>query len=338
MQTFRQLSRRVFQRIFTGDRHRLREMVRVLPHDAISSIDMPIFETPGETKTMTGEERVVGLEINGDFRAYPLNILSVHEVVNDVVGGELVSVTWSPLSYSASVYKRVVAGCPLIFGVSGGILRNVMIMYDRQTGTYWNQLTGDGFSGALAGMTLESVPSCNTTWERWLMACPSTSVLSKQKSPYGHYEEDHMSDYYTSEKTGIRPATHQDNRLPEKVKVLGLMNMGKPRVYLYSLLEAAKVLHDNLDGRSFAVLNDSVSQSAVAYDAEIDGVILSFYESEGSIIDYRTGSRWSLISGKAEEGPLQGKRLQPVAAVTAYWFAWADHFPDTEIYTLPTIH
>lgn len=338
MSALSQLSRRVFQRLFAGGRNRQREMVRVLPEDAIRAIDEPVFEKPWEACLMTGQDRVIGLKIQGDVRAYPLNILSVHEIVNDVVGGVPVCVSWSPLSYSAAVYRRTVIDRPLTFAVSGSLLRNVQVMVDRETGTYWNQLSGDAFSGTLSGVMLEPVPAVLTTWQQWLAAWPSTEVLSKTKSPYGHYEEDHMTDYYRSEKTGIRPPASRDERLPVKEIILGTATEGAARVYPFPLLKSAVVLHDNAGGSPVVVFFDPESQSAQLYEAKVDGFALSFYEKNGAVFDANTGSRWSSVSGQALQGPLQGKTLQQLPSITAFWFAWADHFPDTTIYALPGIH
>jgi hypothetical protein len=336
LSVLRQISRRVLQRIFTEEKMRLRDMIRVLPRESIPAIDNPIFDNSDEVFGIRDTERVLGLQIHGDCRVYPFSILSVHQVVNDVVGGVPVAVTWCPLSYSAVVYRRDIGGRPLTFGVSGSILRNVMVIYDRETGSYWNQMTGDCFNGALSGITLQAVPLLHTTWEQWSSVCPDSRVLSKKKSPYGHYEEDHMGDYYRSGKTGIRQPTHRDHRLPEKEIILGVP--AKPaRVYPFTLLEAARVLHDQMDNESVVAFFLPESHTAALFRAEIDGYVLSFFEAGGSYFDYRTGSCWSPVNGLAISGPLQGKQLQPVVSLTAFWFAWADHFPKTEVYSLPGI-
>ncbi len=122
------------------------------------------------------EERVIGVIINGDARAYPIPILSNHEIVNDIVGGEPVAITWCPLCYTALVFSRNVEGWdePLSFGVSGKLLYNTLVMYDRQSNTLWSQLYGAAVEGDLAGRTLAVFPSVNTEWAAWQSQYPDS--------------------------------------------------------------------------------------------------------------------------------------------------------------------
>lgn len=317
----------------------LRGMVSVLPADAIPSIDSPVFISATEaSRGMEPTERVLGVEINGEARAYPVNVLTVHEIVNDHVGGIPVCVTWCPLSYAGIVYLRVVADTLLSLGGSGKILRNSMVMYDRNTGSLWNQLSGVSFSGPLSGFTLQPVPSSLTTWQSWVREYPATVVLSKEDSPYGQYDEDHMTDYYSSEKTGIRNPAHSDRRLFNKEIVFGTVIEGKPVVYPVPLLKKATVIHDETEAGPVVVFWDTPSETARLYQAALNKTPLTFYEQENTILDYQTNSTWSRLTGRATGGPLKGGTLTALPATTAFWFAWADHFPNTRVYSLPTVH
>ena len=330
------LSRRVMRRVFQGRKAAtLREMVRVLPKDAIWAIDVPVFIDKTEAvEQMDDTERILGVEINGDARAYPLSILSVHEVVNDTVGGIPVSITWCPLSYSGIVYKRVVIDRVLSFGVSGGILRNVVALYDRETDTFWNQLTGDAFSGPLCGIKLEAIPAVNAMWEEWCSGYPFTQTLSKARSPFGHYDEDHMSDYYCSEKTGIRAPAHHDTRLPNKAQIVGINGNGGAVAYPIDLLEQARVIHDTLEDLPIVIFHTRDFGTSRIFSARIETYTLSFHELAGKYYDLQTNSHWSPLTGIAMSGPLKGQKLSAVPGTTAFWFAWADHFPDTRVYNL----
>jgi len=315
---------------------RFREVIHILPKDAISAIDEPVFFGKQDgVLQMTESEQVIGVEINGDARAYPVQILSVHEIVNDVVGGIPIAVTWCPLSYSAVVYRRMVIDRALSFGVSGGILRNTLVMYDRQTGSLWNQLTGDAFSGALSGIQLQSEPAVLTTWGGWQGMYPASLALSKADSPYNFYEDDHMAEYYASEKTGIRPPARTDNRLPEKERILGIATESSSIVYPFSLLRQTRAIHDMIEGRQLVVFFDNETETARAYDADVAGTTLSFYESDGKYYDYQTNSLWSPLSGRSILGPLTDRRLRPLSGISAFWFAWADHYPETKVFELP---
>lgn len=339
MNPLRQLSRRVINRIVSGATLRgRRDMVSVLPRDAIQALDAPLFVKPAQTRQMTAQERVIGVELGGEAKAYPINILSVHEIVNDVIGGEPVVITWSPLSFSAMVYRRRVVDRPLLFGGSGAILRNVLVMYDRQTETYWNQLTGDAFAGPLAGIRLESLPSLLTSWGGWLRAFPASQVLSKENSPYEHYEEDHMHDYYCSAATGIRDPAHKDDRLAAKEVILGVGGDNNAVAYPLSLLRQTKVLHDDVNGEACVAFYAEKSHTATFFSATVAEYTLTFYERSGMFYDYQTGSCWSPLTGGVLHGPLVGKQLQPISVATSFWFAWADHFPETKVYSLPAIN
>lgn len=333
-------SRRVMRRIFQSENvGTLREMVRVLPKDAIAAIDAPVFITQAEAvEQMHDTERILGLEINGDARAYPLSILSVHQVVNDTVGGIPVAVTWCPLSYSGIVYKRVVIDRILSFGLSGGVLRNVVTLYDRETETYWNQLTGDAFCGPLCGIQLKAVSTVNMMWEEWCSGYPSALTLSKAASPYGHYEEDHMSDYYCSEKTGIRPPAHKDTRLPYKAQIVGIHGTGGAVAYPMDLLKKARIIHDTLEDLPIVIFHTRDFGTSRVYSARADNYTLTFYEQDGSYYDLQTNSHWSPVTGNALSGPLRGQRLTAIPGTTAFWFAWADHFPETRIYKLSLLN
>ena len=237
--------------------------------------------------------------------------------------------------FRSVVYRRMVIDRALSFGVSGGILRNTLVMYDRQTGSLWNQLTGDAFSGALSGIQLQPEPSVLTTWGGWHGMYPDSLALSKADSPYNFYEDDHMADYYASEKTGIRSPARIDNRLPEKERILGIATESGSTVYPFFLLRQTRAIHDIIEGRQVVVFFNNETDTARAYDAEMEGSVLSFYEADGKYYDYQTNSLWSPLSGHSILGPLTDRRLRPLSGISAFWFAWADHYPETRVFELP---
>ena len=160
------------------------------PRDgSIPAIDKPLLTTLEDADLWLGRlEPVVALEINGDARAYPLQILTWHEVVNDVVGGVPVIVTFCPLCNSAIAFSRTVDGVLYDFGVSGNLRNSDLIMYDRQTHSWWQQLTGEGIVGELAGKKLNFIPASIISWEDFREANPEGRVLSRETgftSPYG---------------------------------------------------------------------------------------------------------------------------------------------------------
>ena len=148
--------------------------------DGIPAIDEPRFGPVGTIiaeKRYGHEEPVIGLILNGDARAYPLQILMWHEIVNDVVGGIPVTVTYCPLCNSAIVFDRRVAGRVLDFGVSGNLRKSDMVMYDRQTESWWQQFLGEGIVGQMTGVRLRMLPARVEAFERFAERAPGGKVL-----------------------------------------------------------------------------------------------------------------------------------------------------------------
>jgi hypothetical protein len=158
------------------------------PKDGIPSIDDPKFVPVSEMSDLGPQEPVIGLTINGDARAYPLRILTWHEICNDVVGGVPVAVTYCPLCNSAIVYDRRVDGVATEFGVSGKLRNSDMVMYDRNTESWWQQFLGIGIVGEQTGKELAMLPSRLESWERFAARHPDGRVLvpsNPNLRPYG---------------------------------------------------------------------------------------------------------------------------------------------------------
>ncbi len=158
------------------------------PKDGIPSIDNPKFVPVSEMTDLGPQEPVIGLVINGDARAYPLRILTWHEICNDEVGGVPVAVTYCPLCNSAIVYDRRVDGAATEFGVSGKLRHSDMVMYDRATESWWQQFLGVGIVGERTGVELRILPSRLESWERFAARHPDGKVLVPSNPvirPYG---------------------------------------------------------------------------------------------------------------------------------------------------------
>ena len=159
------------------------------PRDGIPPIDSPSFVSPDSAEEwLADKEPVIALEVNGDSRAYPLQILTWHEIVNDEVGGVPVTVTFCPLCNSALVFDRRLDGVVYDFGTSGNLRHSDLIMWDRQTESWWQQLTGEGIVGELAGRMLTFLPAPLVSFEDFRAASPDGKVLSRDtghSQPYG---------------------------------------------------------------------------------------------------------------------------------------------------------
>lgn len=191
------------------------DLARVLsggpPRDGIPSIDDPLFEPAHSHDTLEAADPVVGLAINGDARAYPLRILTWHEIVNDVVGGVPVAVTYCPLCNSAPVFESTVGGQVLEFGTSGKLKDSNLIMYDRATESWWQQFTGEAIVGAMTGARLKLVPARLQSWSEFLAEHPQGQVLVPNNDRMRDYGRNPYVRYDTS-----RPFLY-DGQLPEGI-------------------------------------------------------------------------------------------------------------------------
>jgi hypothetical protein len=193
------------------------------PPDGIPPIDHPVFVQPSEADWLSGREPVISLELNGDARAYPAQILLWHEIANDEVGGVPVTVTYCPLCNTAIAFRRpVVDGELLDFGTSGKLYRSNLVMYDRQTESYWAQATGQAIMGPLTGMELEFIPVQIVAWEDWAAQYRDGMVLSRDT---GHQRSYGTNPYERYDRPDSQPFLFQgvpDPRLPPKARVVGV--------------------------------------------------------------------------------------------------------------------
>ena len=305
----------------------------LLPKDGIRSIDDLSFVSAAEAGLdMADQEFVIGLIIGGDTRAYPINVLSRHEIVNDVVGGTPVAVTYCPLCFTGIVYDRRVGGETLEFGVSGKLIMNDLVMFDRQSDSLWQQILGEGITGRYKGTRLTPLAATQTTWAQWRDSHPETLVLDKN----GGYGSDSYASYYAGGDKGVLGSFGSDDRLPAKAFVLGLVLGDEPKAYPFQELERSPVLHDSLAGRDLVIVYDGRSGTAVAFDRRVDGRLLTFElvsPVDGlQLRDQETGSIWAGLSGTAEDGPLAGTALRQVPSFYSFWFAWSDFYVNTDLY------
>lgn len=312
--------------------------------DQIRAIDQPRFDTPSEAKPLLPPSSlVVGLARGEQAHAYPIDLLSLHEVVNDVVGGLPVAVTWCPLCSSALAYERRLGGRVLVFGVSGYLYHANQILFDRQTGSLWSQLLGGAVTGRYRGTSLTAVPILETTWAEWLAAHPRTSVLSirhdmrasdftrphSYASSRGVEESDQPYATYT-DRVGFY-FSHRVRGIADGSRVLGLVVAGRAKAYALSLLARQGWTEDRLSGEPVLLVYDSDANAGAAYSRVVRGRTLSFNRAGRFLVDRQTRSRWSRRSGRAVAGPLAGTVLRRLTSTNPFWFAWRAFHPQTAV-------
>ncbi len=316
--------------------------------DRIVAIDAPIFETLEQGDLWLADvEPVLVFELNGDARAYPLPILVWHEIVNDVVGGTPIVVTYCPLCDSGLVFERELGDRLLDFGTTGNLRNADLIMYDRQTESWWQQFTGEAIVGDMLVAQLTLLPASLVSWGDFKAQFGNGRVLSPDtglelfygETPYINY------DSISNPNTGFLDGD-ADGRLPPKMRVMGVNVRGTAVAYPYSLLSEVAVVNDTQHGQPLVVfwkagttsplykevIADSrdVGSSAI-FDAELDGQHLTFRAEADGFVDEQTSSRWNIF-GIATDGALMGQRLTPLSGHEFLWFSWARFRPDTLIY------
>ena len=227
------------------------------------------------------------------------------------------------------MYSRDVADQTLTIGVSGKLIRNVLVMYDRETDSLWPQLTGTAIEGPLEGETLEFLPAVHTTWAEWSKQFPDTLALRK-----GYFgDRDNYDSYYASGRTGVIPETFQDDRLYVKEYVIGVQDNGWQSAYPFSVLNEEPVVNDTIGSRPIVVAFDENTGSGQAFDSRVNGEALTFTHADNdNFIDDQTGSTWNLFTGEAVDGELSGSTLEKLKTTRTFWFGWKDWFPDTKLY------
>jgi hypothetical protein len=219
----------------------------------------------------------------------------------------------------------------LDFGVSGKLIMNVLVMYDRQTESLWSQLLGEAVEGELKGVKLTFLPSWQTTWEDWKTRHPDTLALVKG---YKGLRDPYLS-YYRSGAAGVIGETFQDDRLATKDFVIGVALQDEAVAYPFLELNSEPVLNDVIAGVPVLVVFDADNASGVVFDRRVEGETLTFKRQAGSIIiDERTETTWNAMEGMALEGELAGAQLKRVPSTRSFWFGWKDFYPETRVYGL----
>jgi hypothetical protein len=287
---------------------------------------------------LSDSDLVLGININGDIRAYPLLNLVWHEIVNDKVGGVPVAITYCPLCFTNQVFNRALnngQGIVLQFGTSDKLYNSNLVMYDRTTKSLWSQAVGQGIVGKYAGQKLQRIPFDIAYWKDWKQLYPNSKIVSKDTGFSRPYGADPYGDYYTSNQLYF-PISHHDNRLGLKEKVIGFENSERQYTIAYRLkqIESNKVINDEGNGKSIALF--SLHPAMVrAFNRIVDGNVLDFEynaNNNNKITDKQTGSEWN-FEGIAVNGEMKGKQLLRLPFDERFWFEWVAFHPQTAIYS-----
>jgi len=317
------------------------------PRDGIPAIEHPKFVSVEDANAwLKPVEPVILFQMNTDVRAYPMQILMWHEIVNDVVGGVPVVVSYCPLCNTAIAFERRLNGQTFDFGTTGRLRISNLIMYDRQTESWWQQATGEAIAGDLTGSQLKFLPALIISWEEFKTSYPTGKVLSHDtgyvrdygRNPYVGYDDINNSPFLYRGKT--------DGRLLPMARIVTVDLNDEAVAYPYEVMQTLHVVNDTVGDIPIAVFWQAGTASALdtgviaegrdvgtvnTYLREVNGQVLTFSYKDERIVDDQTGSEWEIL-GEAVSGQLKGQHLTPVVNINHFWFSWAAFKPDTRIY------
>ncbi|MGI8977399.1 MAG: DUF3179 domain-containing protein [Thermomicrobiales bacterium] len=332
------------------------------PPDGIPPIDAPTFVAIDEASDwLVAHEPVIALGVlDADGtpasvgKAYPLQILIWHEIVNDLLDGVPLLVTFCPLCNTSIVFDRRLHpdepdATVYDFGTTGNLRHSDLVMWDRQTESWWQQVSGEAIVGELAGSVLTSIPSQLISFAQFRESWPEGEVLSRATgfdrpygdNPYPGYDDIDSSPFLFDQEA--------DDRLPAMQRVIGVTLDDAAAAWPIADDDPAQVINDEIADMPIVVITTEGAASALdasqissgrdvgqsgVFRRDLDDRVLTFaFSGDGTMMDEETGSSWSL-TGEAMDGPLAGSQLRPIAHVIVFWFAWAAFQPETRIFEL----
>lgn len=335
----------------------LSEITLVLPKGSFPKIDYPGFVGKRwGLERFYIHEPVIAVEIDGLAKAYPLNMLTIHEISNDKLGGVPILATYCPLCNASVVFDRRITvngeEKELEFEVSGMLRKSDMVMLDTETESLWQQFMGESIVGEFTGTMLKVIPSMIISLKSFFDRYPDGKVLSNEttdKDLAGLYGKNHYVGY---DKEGGNPfgryfnTSDIDPRLPAMERVIDIEVKGSRKIYPFSAIAEKGVINDSFKGyhivffhggRTVSVLDarqireSRAIGSVTAFRPVVGDSLYTFRKSGNRFKDEQTGSTWD-ITGRCVKGELKGTLLKIVPHSNHFAFAWLAFFPDSEIY------
>lgn len=264
------------------------------PKDGIPALTDPKFIAAYEVKYLESQERILGIFLNGEAKAYPLKIVNWHEILNDIVGGKPVVITYCPLTGSGLAYDAEINKKRVIFGVSGNLYNSNVLFYDHLTESLWSQLKQEAVAGKMTATKLKPLVVFNTTWKDWQKRYPDTKVLSLNTGYTRDYKRDPYQEYIQTDEIYF-PVSSFNKKLPKKERVLGVIVNAEAKAYPFSVLD-----------KVFSPLLDEVGEEK----------IFIYFDKEEK-------SAW-----------VESENGEVMPSVHVYWFAWYAFYPETKIFLL----
>ncbi len=321
---------------------RAREELILGLRDAIAPVYHPVYGGAGDLPWLEDTNLVIGYVAGDRAYAYPINILNLHELVNDELAGVPVLISYCPLCASGVVYSRKLDEQTLLFGNTSALYQSDLVMFDHQTGSYWFQTGGEAVVGSLTGKRLELLPAVTMAWGEWKMLYPETGLLTGTASSPTQfagprYAREIFSGYAerVNDNKFAFPVNEEnlDDRLPAGEVVLTAEVGESVTAYPLGPLGNAAV-NDRVGEQPVAVFIREDNRAAGVFSPTVDAQTLTFvYEEEReAFFDRETGSEWD-SAGRSIAGPLRGAQLTRLESRRAFWFSLVIAFPQVRLYS-----
>ena len=296
--------------------------------DGIPPLRNPKMLKAADANYLDKDDVVFGIEVNGDFRAYPKRILAWHEMFVDTVGGVDVAGVYCTLCGTVVLYDTTLNGTKYNLGTSGFLLRSNKLMYDRKTQSLWNTLKGEPVVGPLTGkgIALDYRSVVTTTWGKWKSLHPQTQVLSLDTGYRRDYDEGvAYHDYFATDDLMFN-TPFQDSRLANKQEVLALRFKGQPGSIAIDtkFLNKTPVYSGKLGSQRFVVITDETGANRVYDPGNVE-----ITNSNGKTVTDKQGGVWKVSEARLTAS--NGQELKRLPYHRAFWFGWQAAFPSTEL-------
>ncbi|MGC4037514.1 MAG: DUF3179 domain-containing (seleno)protein [Chitinophagaceae bacterium] len=282
-------------------------------------------------KSLDKSKLVIGVVINGEAKAYPIQLIGYHHQVADTVGNQPVFITYCTVCRTGRVYSSLLHGRNETFRLVGMDHYNA-VFEDQTTKTWWQQASGKGIAGPLKGETLKEIPSTQTTIESWMRQYPNSVVMDGDPQ----FDEKYfgLEDY---DKGTMQSSLVKRDYSPWQPKswIVGVRNESSSKAFDWSYLVKKRVIQDSVDALPILVTMEADTTSFHVYDRRVNGLTLTFDAAleNDHITDKITGSVWNM-EGRCIEGAMKDTQLKSVQAYNEFWHAWERFEPKAKKYSL----
>lgn len=276
--------------------------------------------------TIDGDKLVIGIEVNGEAKAYPIQLIGYHHQVRDTVGNTPVMVTYCTVCRTGRVFSPIVNGKSEDFRLVGMDHFNAMFE-DKTTKSWWRQASGESIAGPLKGSSLKELPSQQLTLSAWLRRHPSSSILQPDTVFKKDYEELALFDNGT-----IESGLEKRDSLSWKKKswVVGVVHKGAAKAYDWNRLVKEQLIQDSVADLPLMVAIEKDSTNFHVWSRRVNGESLEFRKHlrADTLVDTKTSSKWNM-DGICVDGELKGNKLMTVQSYQEFWHSWQTFHPNT---------